>query len=231
MAYQNLVGSYGPGVGISTIPSVFFDTVDPTEYDSNFPLGQLWVNQTDEIVHILNSFSSTTGAVLANWVALGGETFAQSITTPDSNVVIPIDGNINFDEGDGMTITGDVSTATITFSSTSAGYAWDYLATGTTSQAISVGNAYVPTASSLVTFSLPTTAAFGQTFGIVGYGSGGWKISQASGQSIIMGSSTSTPGTTGYIASSLASDSVFVVCIIANTTFKVIQSMGNIAVN
>ena len=228
MAYQNTVQAYGPGVGISTIPSPFFTDVDPESYNINFPVGQTWINQTLFRTWQLMSFISTSGAILANWQlianGLGGD--IESITTPDATVVVPTSSNVNFLNGTGISITG--SGSNVTFNASGGAYTWNLVTT--TSQALAASNVYVSDSASLITFSLPTTAAFGATFGIVGYGAGGWTISQSTGQSIHMGALTTMTGTGGSLSSTIASNVVFISCIVANTTFKVINSMGNITV-
>lgn len=72
---------------------------------------------------------------------------------------------------------------------------------------------------SLVTYTLPTTCAIGSIFKIRGFSSGGWKVAQSSGQQIHVGSSASTSGATGSIASSNQYDCVDLTCVAANNTF------------
>lgn len=72
---------------------------------------------------------------------------------------------------------------------------------------------------SLVTYTLPTTCAIGSIFKIRGFSTGGWKVAQSSGQQIHVGSSASTLGATGSIASSNTFDCVDITCVAANNTF------------
>ena len=100
--------------------------------------------------------------------------------------------------------------------------------TGTT-QAIANGNAYISNdGATLVIFSLPATAALGTMFEIVGKGSGFWTITQAAGQTVHSGSSSSTPGVTGTTTSSQQYASARFVCIIANTDWSIVSSVGTI---
>lgn len=82
----------------------------------------------------------------------------------------------------------------------------------------------------LVTYTLNATVALGQFFKIVGSSSGGWKIAQGSGQQIHVGSTASTSGTGGSVASSNQYDCVEVVCVVANTTFVCRGIQGNLTV-
>jgi hypothetical protein len=80
---------------------------------------------------------------------------------------------------------------------------------------------------SLITFTLPTTAAFGTTIEISGFSSGGWKVTQNSGQQIHFGALATTT-TTGSVASANQYDYIKLLCVTANTTWNVVGSIGNI---
>jgi hypothetical protein len=82
---------------------------------------------------------------------------------------------------------------------------------------------------SLVTLTLPATSAIGSIVKIVGLSAGLWKVVYTTGQSIKVGSSSST-ATTGNIASVLASDCIELVCVVANTTWTSTAVQGNITV-
>ena len=100
-----------------------------------------------------------------------------------------------------------------------------------TSSTMVVDTNYLINNASLVTLTLPTTAAFGSTFQVTGKGAGGWKIAQNSGQQINFGNTATTSGTGGYLASTNQFDSVTFVCVTPNTQFVVYASIGNIIVN
>lgn len=93
-------------------------------------------------------------------------------------------------------------------------------------QALAKSTAYVAANASLVTFSMPSTAAFGDEFKVVGLGSGGWTISCNVGQTLSLGNISSTSG--GNVASTNAKDTVSFVCVVANTTFECYGTVGNI---
>ncbi len=100
-----------------------------------------------------------------------------------------------------------------------------------TTQAMAPWKKYVANNAGLVTFSLPATAAFGTEIEVMGNGAGGWIISQAAGQSINYGIASTTIGVSGSIASDDSKDSVRLVCVVANTTWNVASSQGNITVS
>lgn len=134
-------------------------------------------------------------------------------------------GSTTITAGTGITVTPGANT--ITIASSSSSFTWQVI---TTSQSASVNNGYITNSSSLITVTLPSTAAVGSLIELTGRGTGGWKIGQNSGQSINFGVSTTTTGTGGSLSSSEQYDSVRIVCIVANTTFNVLSSIGNLTV-
>lgn len=107
-------------------------------------------------------------------------------------------------------------------------YVWQVV-TGN-AQALVTGYAYIPTGSTLTTFTLPLTASVGDHYTISGMGTGGWKLAQNASQQITIGSQQTTSGVTGYLASTNKADVVEVVCVGTNE-FQVTSSFGNITVN
>lgn len=83
----------------------------------------------------------------------------------------------------------------------------------------------------LMTVTLPTTSNLGDEIVIVGYSSGGWKLAQGSLQSSIFGNQQTTVGAGGYIASTLPSDCIHLICVVPNTTWTVVASQGNLTVH
>lgn len=97
-----------------------------------------------------------------------------------------------------------------------------------TSQTMVSNNGYIANAGTLLTFTLPATAAVGDLFEVGGLGAGGWKIAQNASQLIHFGNVTTTTGTGGSLASTNQYDSLRFICVVTNTTFLVLSSMGNI---
>lgn len=100
----------------------------------------------------------------------------------------------------------------------------------TASFTAAANNGYIANAATLVVVTLPTTAAVGTTIRVAGMGAGGWKIAQNTGQQINFGSMPTTTGTGGSLASGNQYDAAELVCIVANTTWVVVSSQGNITV-
>lgn len=128
--------------------------------------------------------------------------------------------------GTGISITS-ISGAVTIAATGSGGPTWvDETSTGVT---LAPNTNYVADNASLVTFTLPVTAALGDTYQIVGKGAGGWAVAQGTGQSIQMDGATTTT-TTGSLSSTVQYDCITLTCITANTVWAVTSSMGNITV-
>lgn len=81
----------------------------------------------------------------------------------------------------------------------------------------------------VVVATLPPTAVFGAIIYVVGGDSGlGWSIAQNAGQKINFGPISTTVGVGGSLSSTDISDCVTLICTVANTTFTVINSVGNL---
>lgn len=133
-----------------------------------------------------------------------------------------------------LTTTGTSGAATLVGSTLnipqySGGLAWVEV-TGTT-QTAAANTGYIANNASLVTITLPTTAAIGSIIKIVGKGAGGWRLSQPAGDIVYFGNITSTTGTAGFLASTHRRDSIELVCVTANTDWQVVSSVGNIDIN
>ncbi len=99
-------------------------------------------------------------------------------------------------------------------------FTWNNVA-GTT-QSVTVNNGYVSNNSGQTTFTLPATAAFGSIIAVEGVGAGGWIIQANTGQTIEGGSDSSSSA--GTVTSQSGTDNIYLLCIVANTTWKVTSS-------
>jgi hypothetical protein len=100
----------------------------------------------------------------------------------------------------------------------------------TTAVALEVNNGYVANSGSLITFTLPTAAAVGDIIRIANYNTGGWRIDQNVGQSMRYGTAITTTGTAGYLASQQQGDVFEVLCVVENTGWQLLGSLGNITI-
>lgn len=129
--------------------------------------------------------------------------------------------------GTGISISnGNGTGGNPTISATGGGLTWTTVSG--TSQSAAVNNGYITNNAGAVTVTLPATAAIGETVEIAGLGAGGWIVAVATGQSIHIGSSTTTV-TTGTLASTNRYDNLIIKCVVANTEWQA-KPVGNITV-
>lgn len=172
-----------------------------------------------------------TGTFSAVHVTTSAGVSAFSSTMTNGQIIIgstgatPTAGTIT--AGAGVSVTNGAGT--ITIASVGGGVTWTDV-TGT-SQAMAINNGYIADNGSLVTLTLPASAALGSVINVMGLGAGGWLIAQNSGQLIRLGSSVTTTGVGGSLASSNRYDSLVIVCVITDTTWSVLGGpQGNITV-
>ena len=81
-----------------------------------------------------------------------------------------------------------------------------------------------------VALTLPSAFNENDYFGIIGKGTGGWKIKQYSGQTIHFGTSSTTTGTGGSITSTIQYNNIALRGLIANTALSVESSVGALTI-
>lgn len=163
-------------------------------------------------------------------ILLGSGTGAVTATAQPTNGQVLI-GSTGVDPvlatltaGTGISIVNGAGTITISDSG-ATGFSWNEV-TGT-SQAMAVNSGYVLNNASLVTATLPSTAAFGDIIKVTIKGAGLGKIAQNSGQTIHFGTVDTTTGTGGSLTATAQWDSIELLCVTANTDFQVLDSVGN----
>lgn len=126
--------------------------------------------------------------------------------------------------GAGISVTNGAGTITI---AATASVNWNNVTSGT--QALSPEQGYVTNnGASLVTYTLPVLAAFGTVISVAGFSSGGWTIAQNALQSIVFGNVSTTVGIGGSLSSTNGGDQVDLLCVVANTTWVVRDTIGNL---
>lgn len=150
---------------------------------------QLCWDTTNQILYVCTSSGTSTTAVWTKSVRL----------TAGSGITISQAGN------------------DIEISMSASGMTWNVV-TGT-SASMAANQGFITNNAGLVTLSLPVTASVGTTLAVVGQGAGGWSIAQGGGQSIIVGSNTTTVGVGGSLSSTNAHDSINFICTVASTTW------------
>jgi hypothetical protein len=128
--------------------------------------------------------------------------------------------------GPGISITNGAGT--ITISSTNPG---SWIDQTTTPVAMTTNTGYTSDdGSNLITFSLPTVSSIGDFIEINGKGSGLWTITQAAGQQIHSGSSSTTSGTGGSLSSTIQYSNVRLRCLTASTIWTIVSSVGTLTI-
>ncbi len=94
-----------------------------------------------------------------------------------------------------------------------------------------VDSGFIANRAGLVTITLPTTAVIGSIIRVTGINTAvGWRIAQNAGETIYFGTDPTTTGVGGYLESTEIRDSVEIVCVVADTDWNVLSSVGNITV-
>lgn len=151
------------------------------------------------------------------------------VATIPGNGQIPIGNGTDYTvttitAGPGVSIVN--AAGSITISGTAASVGWNVVTTNT---AMVAENGYIVNSAGAVTLTLPTTATVGSALPIIGINTGLWSIAQNAGQNIQIGNKTSTTGVGGSVSATSGSDSLELVCVVANTTWAVLgapQSSG-----
>lgn len=177
------------------------------------------------------TFSAST--VTQHSILLGGST-THSITNLGvaSNGQLPI-GSAGADPvlatltaGTGITIANGAGS--ITINAAGGGFTWNVVTADV--NPVVKNNGYIANKAGLITFTLPTTSAVGEMFAFTNLNTAlGWTIVYGTGQSIRFGTSTTTT-TSGSLSSINLGDTVYLLTVVANTTFFVVDSVGNITV-
>ena len=95
---------------------------------------------------------------------------------------------------------------------------------------MAVNTGYTANNAALCTLTLPATAAVGDTIQVGGIGAGGWLLAQNANQFIHVGSSTTTTGVGGSIASTNRYDQILITCVVANNEWIARSVIGNLTI-
>lgn len=129
--------------------------------------------------------------------------------------------------GTGISITN--AAGAITINAIGEGLTWNDITSG--SATMVPNNGYLADFGTLVTLTLPVTAAQFTVIRVQGNAVGGWLIAQNIGQTINFSSTPTTTGTGGSLASTNQYDAVELICVVANTTWNVMSAVGNLTVS
>lgn len=214
--------------------AVTFPTSGTLATTAQIPTGAALTKTDDTNVTLTLGGSPTTALVNAasltlGWTGtLGVSRGGLGIATVPSNGQIPIGNGTNYTAaaltaGTGITVTNGAGTITL---ASSGADPWVDQTTATITMAVNTG--YTADAgASLITLTLPATSAIGDWVEVTGKAAGLWKIAQASGQQIKVGTSSTTLGATGALSSVNQFDCVRLRCLTANTIWAVVSQQSS----
>lgn len=212
MTYANFAAQFGAPYTASALTSV---------NDTNVTI-TLGGTPATSLLHAVSLTVGWSGTLAVGRGGLG-------ISSTPANGQIPIGNGTNYtaatlSAGPGISIAN--GSGTITISGTAASIGWNTVTSATN---MVTENGYITNSASLVSLTLPTTASVGNALAVAGLGSGGWQILQNAGQNIIIGNKSTTVGVGGSLASTNQYDTLYLLCIVANTTWTTLgapQSAG-----
>lgn len=141
----------------------------------------------------------------------------------DTGSAVPIANTLDILGGTG--ISTSASGMTVTVSAIAGSFIWSTVKDAT--QALAVENGYVGNLASAITYTLPATANVGDTIQITNIGAGLPVIAQNAGQSINFTASSTTVGVDGSLTSVNQFGSLELICVVQDTTFNVVDSIGS----
>lgn len=227
-AVQGYVSPSSPGVSVQETLQQILNLVQSGIITTNAgnpngsvagTVNNLCWDSTDKLLYICTTTGSTTTAIWTPVIGqlTNGQLRIGSTGNPPAATTLTAGSNISITNGAGIITIAAIG---------AAGVVWTNV-TGTSAGMVA-DNGYVANNSGLVTLTLPATAAFGTLIYVTGFGSGGWIIAQNAGQQINIGSSATTIGVTGSVASTNQFDSVALLCTVANTNFVALTGVQGI---
>lgn len=177
-------------------------------------------NTINGVTTVVGGGTPETSPYIRCSVVTGGAPIQWQVELTNSFDLIAGTPNVSISHSSSGTSISVIGSASLTYTPVSG-----------TSQAMAVNQGYIATNGALTTFTLPTTIAVGEMVAVAGQGAGGWKIAQGSGQLINLGSSPTTSGASGFLASTNQYDNIRLMCVTANTIFIAMNVQGNITVN
>lgn len=129
--------------------------------------------------------------------------------------------------GTNISIANGAGTITISASG-AASFTWSVI---TVDQTAVVNNGYICNKAGTLALLLPAASVVGDLLEVTGINTAlGWQVTQGAGQQIFFGNTNTTAGAGGSLTSSATRDSIRMVCVVANLTWQVLSSVGNITV-
>jgi len=220
----NTSGDDSPGFSIGSTSHPVGVRGDGSLYTGGSGKG-FWRPSINGAQYFVPLFTDATIVPSASMVTDSNGSPVLSSSMTDGQVMIGQTGGTpvaaNLTQGAGISITNAAGGVTI---AATGAVGMPFNAISGTTQAAAVFNGYIPTNASLTTIDLPATAAIGSIIAVQGLGTGGWTLVANSGQTIMLGEATTSAA--GSLSSVAASDSVWIVCVQADTVWSVYASVS-----
>lgn len=108
----------------------------PTTFDVNYPIGKRWVDEVGGSEYSLVQISSLGGTLSANWVLLSpASSSLNSLQGDIGGPVLPTSGLINIVGSNGLIVSGNAGTSTLTIEPTESGFPISPFVVGPSGQA------------------------------------------------------------------------------------------------
>jgi len=194
---------------MATNNSINCKTAGLVTYDAAGTFSATSVTQHAVPVGGANAETLTSLAVGSNGQVLVGSTGADPVFATLTGT-----GGITFTTGAGS----------LAINSTAGGVNWTII---TADQTAAINTSYICNKAGLLTLTMPGTAAVGSVIGVMNHNTAaGISILSANPGQLDLGTSTATANT-GTLNSIALGDALFLVCVVANTTWRAYAVQGN----
>jgi hypothetical protein len=222
--------------------------VSSTIVEISTPITQVGVSGASTVVEISNPITQVNVAEDNTTVEIT-ETYTEVHIPSEDITVVTVaeditevhvsdsDGNALKIQGIPVSATAPTDEQALVYNSTTeqwepaaqsgSGITWEEITGATTAEN---NKGYFANNVSRVDIALPSTATVGFQFYVCGKGAGGWRVTQSAGQTQHTDYVSSKTGTDGYIESGYYLNNALIVCMTANTDWKVF-TLSNLVVN
>lgn len=227
-----------PGCQGQVIWGANLDFTDPTSNNFTHPGGFTAAGDL-----AIGTGTAPPGQQIAVGTLTGSGGIVISYVAPDINIDGAAAGTATTYQADAGTATpaayilnvlgaGTVSTSaagnTLTITGTGGGITWSNISAN---QTLVVNNGYFCSAGAALSLALPAVSAVGDIIEVVLIGSTSYTVTQSAGQSIRLGSVSTTAGVGGSLASTQQGDAIRLICQQANLTWVIgAGAIGNLTI-
>ena len=198
--------------GEVTALNAFTHNVTTEDYTTRVITGSLQLDET-----VAGVLYGTSGVIGSTAALTNGQLLIGNTGNPPSVATLTGAGTVSVTNAAGaITITGAGGGAT-----------WTQI---NADGALVINQGSVNVKAGLLTMSLPAVSPINSIIELVGVGAGGWTITQAANQQILIGNTNTTLGVGGTLSSTDKGDCLSMICTTANLEWRVFGMVGNLTV-